>query len=427
MLNRVTGRSAGIRFGLRGFNSVQRLDAAWHSLATRAAARFPEQVFVWHRDRGTSTFRLRTREQIMALGGAALIAGWLGVTASGLQGQDAELAAKQAELARLQSQVVSLQQDSAALKGNVAATAARIEGRQAFLAGLLGGKGNLKALADMMPRQVASMDSVTDAALEPFRKVETAQLAFVDKATGAAQARLKDTQSLLRRLGLDPDRFVAQSDVAQGAAMGGPYVPVAAPADAEPRFKSLFLSWKKLAALESAMSSVPSYMPVKTFTYTSGFGTRYDPFNGNTAMHAGLDMAGSYGEPVYAAAEGIVDTAAKSGAYGNLVQVEHGKGIATRYGHLSAILVHPGEHVSQGQLIARMGSTGRSTGTHLHFEVRLDGRAVNPRPYLDASAFMLAAQSRGAAEVQGPVEATLVNDDATTTYSIGGMTRISLN
>ena len=410
---------------------MQFFDAAWRSLAASAETRFPEQIFVWHRNGGVSTFKLRTREQIMALGGAALIAGWLGAAASGLGGQDAELVAKQAELDRLQTQVVALKQDSAALKGNVAVTAARIEGRQAFLAGLLGGKRDMKALAAMMPRDVAGDAMPADAVLEPFRKVESAQLAFVDKATDSARARLKDTQSLLRRLGLDPDRFVAQSDVSFGqTGVGGPYIPADMPANAEPRFKNLYLSWKKLAALEAAVSSVPSYVPVKSFTYTSTYGVRYDPFNGNTAMHAGLDMAGSYGEPIYAAADGVVETAGPSGAYGNLVQLGHGKGIATRYGHLSAIVVKPGAWVKQGQLIARMGSTGRSTGTHLHYEIRIDGRAVNPRPYLDASAFMLAAQSRG--EVQGPSVDLLVANDDTATYSmpavaVGGMSRIVRN
>ncbi|TRW15315.1 M23 family metallopeptidase [Glacieibacterium frigidum] len=279
----------------------------------------------------------------------------------------------------------------------------------------------------MLPRDAAP--APVDSALEPFRKVENAQLAFVDKATDAARARLQGTQSLLRRLGLDPNRFVAQSDI---TGTGGPYVPVNAPSDADPRFKSLFVSWKKLAALETAMAAIPSYVPVKSFSTTSTYGVRYDPFTGNTAMHAGLDMAGSHGEPIYAAADGLVTTGGRSGAYGNLVELAHGKGLATRYGHLSAITVRPGEQVRQGQMIGRMGSTGRSTGTHLHYEIRIDGRAVNPRPYLDASAFMLAAQNRG--EAQGPIDATLIAEDDNVTFDLaaatggqGGMSRIVRN
>ncbi len=326
--------------------------------------------------------------------------------------------------------------ETAALKGDVAARADALESRQAFLTALLSNKGDLKQLANMLPRQTAgtsNLDMVrdlvapkvkrgkrgvvlaampaTDTMVEPFRQLESQQLALVDKANGAAQAKLQDTQALIRRLGLDPSRFVASSDWnGATAGVGGPYIPVSA--DAEPRFKDLFLSWKKLSAMQSAVAAIPAFMPVKDYRYTSGFGVRYDPFNGGAAMHAGTDMAGTMGEPIYAAATGTVLQAGRSGGYGNLVELAHGKGIDTRYGHLSAILVTQGEHVTQGQLIGRMGSTGRSTGTHLHYEVRIDGHAVNPRPFLDASNFVLAAQGSGermSADV-GPV----LEDDTVT-------------
>jgi murein DD-endopeptidase MepM/ murein hydrolase activator NlpD len=267
---------------------------------------------------------------------------------------------------------------------------------------------------------------IDTALIEPFRQLETQQLAFVDKAAGAAEAKLRDTQALIRRLGLDPSRFVRSSDWNGSSqnGVGGPYIPVSA--DAEPRFKDLFISWKKLSNLQAAVTAIPAYMPVKDYHYTSGYGYRFDPFNGGTAMHAGLDMAGSQGEPIYASANGVVLQAGRSGGYGNLVELGHGKGIDTRYGHLSAILVKPGEHVSQGQLIGRMGSTGRSTGTHLHFEVRVDGRAVNPRPFLDASAYVLAAQGDAPASggVNGGQDFGPVLADDTVTASIGGMTPI---
>jgi murein DD-endopeptidase MepM/ murein hydrolase activator NlpD len=348
-----------------------------------------------------------------------------------LTGNDSALAAKQAELARLHTQVQAMKAETAALKGDVVARAEALESRQAFLTALLSNKGNLKQLAQMLPRQSASgasnLDMVrdlvapkpgkrgkrgaelaasdvagADTMVEPFRRLENQQLALVDKATGAAEAKLKDTQALIRRLGLDPSRFVASSEW-NGATVGvgGPYIPVSA--DAEPRFKDLFLSWKKLNAMQSAVAAIPAYMPVKDYRYTSGFGVRYDPFNGGSAMHAGVDMAGAQGEPIYAAASGIVEQAGRSGGYGNMVELAHGKGIDTRYGHLSAILVKSGEHVEKGQLIGRMGSTGRSTGTHLHYEVRIDGQAVNPRPFLEASAYVLAAQAEAATGDVGPV------------------------
>lgn len=377
--------------------------AAAFDWAATALRRFASSNRVSQRP-GLGAEQHRTVTNFMALGGAALIVGWLGIATTNLNGQSAELAAKSAELGRLQAQLASVKSDSSAMKGAVAERAAAIEKRQAFLAALLTPKHNLAQLAAMLPREGdvatarALLPGSRDGLLEPFHKLESEQLAFVDKATYAAEARLRDTQSLVRRLGLDPERLMAASSF-EGS--GGPYLPVRAPADAEPRFKGLFLSWKKLHALENALVVIPSYMPVKSFSYTSGFGVRYDPFTSMSAMHAGVDMAGKLGEPIYAAASGTVGVAGWSGAYGNCVEVEHGKGLATRYGHLSAILVRPGQVIHQGDVIARMGSTGRSTGTHLHFEVRIDGRAVNPRPYLDASAYVLAAQARSA-DLVGP-------------------------
>jgi murein DD-endopeptidase MepM/ murein hydrolase activator NlpD len=429
-----------------GITQVKRIDEAYGRLAAHVVRLLPSHIFTWHRDDGVHTITVGTREQLMAIGSGALIVGWLGIATanmvSGSSATDAQLAVKQAELARLSTQITAMKSDVTTLKGSVATTAAKIEARQQFLAALLSGKSDLATLAGQLPRAegtIADLSTTADLMqapsakqkgkaapvrdtavaqvelLAPFQKIETEQLAFVDRATGAAQARYKDTQTLLRRLGLDPDRLIAQSGIgAPGARAvtgeGGPYIPVSAEAlqGAEPRFKDLYLSWKKLSALESALASIPSYVPVKTYSYTSGFGVRYDPFNGGAAMHAGIDMAGSQGEPIYAAAAGVVGTAGRANGYGNLIELEHGRGMETRYGHLSAILVKPGQLVKQGQLIGRMGSTGRSTGTHLHYEVRIDGRAVNPRPYLEASSFVLAAQNR--AGIQGaPTDAAPIN------------------
>ncbi|NIJ33813.1 murein DD-endopeptidase MepM/ murein hydrolase activator NlpD [Sphingomonas oligoaromativorans] len=173
-------------------------------------------------------------------------------------------------------------------------------------------------------------------------------------------------------------------------------------AKADPMFRSLFDSWKRMDAVpHGGLVSVPSQKPVKEFRYTSSFGVRTDPFRGTAAMHPGLDMAAPVGTPVYATADGIVSRAERAGGYGNLVQIEHGKGLETRYGHLSQILVHDGQRVHRGDLIALMGSTGRSTGSHLHYEVRIDGRAVNPMPFLQTADYLTALQNRTAPTRKG--------------------------
>jgi murein DD-endopeptidase MepM/ murein hydrolase activator NlpD len=179
-------------------------------------------------------------------------------------------------------------------------------------------------------------------------------------------------------------------------ASGGPLLPATDGADSA--FHSLFLSWKKQDAVSSPGAiSVPSSKPVGAATYTSGYGVRSDPFRGSAAMHAGIDLAAAQGTPIYATADGVVDRAEWSGGYGNLVEIDHGKGIQTRFGHLSRILVHPGDRVVRGQEIALMGSTGRSTGSHLHYEVRIDGHAVNPVPFLQSADYVTAMEARTAA------------------------------
>jgi murein DD-endopeptidase MepM/ murein hydrolase activator NlpD len=186
---------------------------------------------------------------------------------------------------------------------------------------------------------------------------------------------------------------------ASGGGVGGPLIAAgaaAATADlkADQQFRNLFNTWKKLDAPHGGVISIPSVQPVEKLAFTSNFGIRSDPFRGTAAMHAGVDIPGPVGTPVYATADGIIDRAERAGGYGNMVEVDHGKGIATRYGHLSKILVTSGEHIHRGQLIALMGSTGRSTGPHLHYEVRIDGHAVNPAPFLTSADYLLAAQDR---------------------------------
>lgn len=115
---------------------------------------------------------------------------------------------------------------------------------------------------------------------------------------------------------------------------------------------------------------------------TSHFGTRRDPFTGEYRHHSGIDIAAPLGTSVRSAASGRVIFAGRAGGYGNMVELDHGNGLRTRYAHLSRILVGSGATVAEGELIAEAGSTGRSTGSHLHFEVRQDGAARNPLPYL---------------------------------------------
>lgn len=200
------------------------------------------------------------------------------------------------------------------------------------------------------------------------------------------------------------------------SAEGGPFIAAesaavtsetSVDAQSDLQFRSLFMTWKKMDSFEQGVIAIPSVQPTARLTFTSNFGIRSDPFKGTAAMHAGVDIPGPVGTPVYATADGIIGRAERSGGYGNLVEINHGKGIQTRYGHLSKILVAPMTRVKRGQLIALMGSTGRSTGPHLHYEVRIDGHAVNPVPFLQTADYLQTERDRAlhatpAASMGGP-------------------------
>ena len=235
------------------------------------------------------------------------------------------------------------------------------------------------AIAAQVSSTVDYAAKVAQLAAETERRVkliEDRQLALA-----AALANEDIDQATLRRMGFYPPQTGHEG-------RGGP-----SDGSADPTFKQLFTSWKKLDNLASGAIAVPSDKPVKTAAFTSGYGVRSDPFRGGAAMHAGIDLAGPHGTPIYATADGLVTTAKwNSGGYGNLIKVDHGRGIETRYGHLAQMLVRDGQQVKRGQLIGRMGSTGRSTGNHLHYEVRIDGRAVNPIPFMKSTDYLVAMQ-----------------------------------
>ncbi len=131
------------------------------------------------------------------------------------------------------------------------------------------------------------------------------------------------------------------------------------------------------------IASIPSVMPInlKDFTMSSGYGYRRDPVNGTAKFHEGLDFAAATGTPVFATADAVVEVADRKDAYGNCIDLNHGYNYVTRYAHLSQILVKPGQHVKRGDIIGKVGSTGKSTGSHLHYEVRFKGEPQNPVHY----------------------------------------------
>ena len=239
---------------------------------------------------------------------------------------------------------------------------------------------------------------IAPAHTETFTSKIPVEMVRLAAATEQRVNEIEQRQQLLAAMlageEIDPAvlRRIASSS-AEG--VGGPLEPVGG---SDATFRQLFKSWKKLDNISQGAIAVPSDKPVRTAAFTSGYGVRSDPFRGAAAMHAGIDLAGPMGTPIYATADGVVSTAEyNSGGYGKLVKINHGRGIETRYGHLSSMAVAPGQRVTRGQVIGRMGSTGRSTGSHLHYEVRIDGRAVNPVPFMQSNEALAALQRQAEA------------------------------
>jgi murein DD-endopeptidase MepM/ murein hydrolase activator NlpD len=229
------------------------------------------------------------------------------------------------------------------------------------------------------------VDTVIGRLQTSLDRVESRQLATLSAAEESIDSRVQRMRGVISDLGLNMAQLEA---AAPRAAMGGPYVPVRLSANADPFERQLYrlqTTKAQMDKLNRTMALVPYRKPViGEVEFTSGFGVRSDPFLGRPAMHTGLDFRAATGDPIRATANGKVSTAGWAGGYGQMVEVNHGNGLATRYGHMSKILVKVGEPIKIGQVIGLVGSTGRSTGSHLHYETRIEGEAVDPQKFLRA-------------------------------------------
>lgn len=212
------------------------------------------------------------------------------------------------------------------------------------------------------------------------RKVRA--VARMDMAVASAYASLR---TVVSEVGLDPDRITMTP---RPGATGGPFIPASLDPKAGPIEAGLARIAPRLAAIES-LRRVTIALPIRRpmgpeAEQTSAFGHRIDPFTRALAMHSGIDFRAETGTPVKAGGAGRVVLAEYSGGYGNMVEIDHGHGVTTRYAHLSRILVSVGQQVGIGTVVGQVGSTGRSTGPHLHYETRIDGDAVDPQRFLRA-------------------------------------------
>jgi murein DD-endopeptidase MepM/ murein hydrolase activator NlpD len=233
--------------------------------------------------------------------------------------------------------------------------------------------------------KIQGVDNVIVRLQTSLDQVEGRQLAALSSVEDGMESRVRRMRGVFSDLGLDMTQLEAATP---RVGMGGPYVPVKLAADAGPFERQLYrinITRAQMERLNRTLALVPYRKPViGEVEFTSGFGIRTDPFLGRPAMHTGLDFRAAMGDPVRATANGKVASSGWAGGYGRMVEIDHGNGLSTRYGHLSEISVKVGDTIKIGQVIGAVGSTGRSTGPHLHYETRIDGEAVDPQKFLRA-------------------------------------------
>jgi murein DD-endopeptidase MepM/ murein hydrolase activator NlpD len=215
-------------------------------------------------------------------------------------------------------------------------------------------------------------------------RIEQRQTATINSLADSYDFKARHLRGVLTDLGLAVGKPAAET----AFAMGGPFVPAAMAKEAlgfEQQLNRIRFARATVTRLTRTLGSVPVRKPIDgDLELMSGFGVRTDPFTSSPAMHTGLDLHGETGDPVRATADGVVTAAGWSGGYGRVVDIDHGNGLSTRYGHLSSIDVRIGQAVRCGQIIGKVGSTGRSTGPHLHYETRVRHEVVDPQKFLRA-------------------------------------------
>lgn len=336
--------------------------------------------------------RISPRLQMSVAGGVAVaVLMWLGMMTATLVSQYSS-AQDHAALLEREAAVASAESRVQKYRGGIEGVADDLARRQDFIEKAI--EGTIGELPKDLPQGTVS-DSSAEAE-KTIRKIsmelpearrlaqiEARQLAFIERLTRFADARASAAETSIRRVGLNP--AMLRNAAAEG--QGGPLIRLFTGRDEslDPRFARLGASLERMAAMEKGLARIPNTLPARLEYISSGFGYRSDPFNGGAAFHAGLDFRGPMGAPIYSAAAGTISFVGVKQGYGRCVEVAHGNGLMTRYAHMSYTDARVGEKIDAGAEIGKIGSSGRSTGPHLHFEVRINDRPVNPRPFLEAA------------------------------------------
>ena len=298
-------------------------------------------------------------------------------------------AIKERDTARTEAQTLTA--TLANQNGSGSADLSRARDVEATLDILTSALGATAIERDQMAQATIAAQTATEEIALDRQLMEERNNQIFAKLEEAVTVSMEPLDKMFRAAGLSPDAVLDQ--VRRGySGQGGPLTPMSfstkgmQPDPDEIRANAILSGLDQMNLYRLAAAKAPFAIPVKAaFRYTSGYGYRSDPKGGGRRMHAGTDFAGAYGTPIYSTADGVVVHAGWSSGYGRLIKIKHAFGIETRYAHLSQIRVKMGQKVSRGDRIGDMGNSGRSTGTHLHYEVRNNGTAINPMTYIKAA------------------------------------------
>ena len=378
----MSSQSTGLRHWRQRFNALFQDHEIF--VRTHGHVRFLRVSAVW-------------QKRVALIAGAVLLV-WAGATLTIFinqlltAGERAEVAQKAAAAAAGEARIAKYRDRIGEIAADLDERQAQLEDWQKTYFGAEPLPADAKADAadaTAKPLETSAADPRLPPEAQVLARLEARQEAFSARLLAAVNARAGKAEGAVAKLGLDPKSLVRKASSGQG----GPFIPwrgrIGRAGALGKSFAALEGALFRMEVLERTLVAIPSGQPAHVLMLSSSYGYRHDPFTGASAMHAGLDFPGPLGTPILAAAPGKVAFVGRRSGYGNVVEVDHGQGIMTRYAHLSGFNTSVGARVAAGQQIAKMGSTGRSTGSHLHFEVRLNGVAVNPRRFLEAKADVL--------------------------------------
>jgi murein DD-endopeptidase MepM/ murein hydrolase activator NlpD len=384
--------------------SLQANMSGWKN---RVAGWFVDREFFMRANGQVRFLKISAQLQRRVASIAALVIGvWLIVTLAMAINQVA-VSIERMALSEKEAKIQSAEERVANYRGSIDEVTADLERRQKMLESLS------EQYLDEVPASPAPTATEEEKAVKTISalvpeaaglaQIEARQIRFAELMTRVAQSRTQKAEAAIRQFGLNPDVLARQATNARGG-LFEPFFGKGKQDVRDPRFTKLAASLGRMDAMERALAAIPTAMPAAVMMMSSGFGYRSDPFTGGGAMHNGLDFKGPIGTPILAAAEGRVTSAGSQGGYGNTIEITHANGLVTRYAHLSGFNVAHGQKVARGVQIGRMGSTGRSTGSHLHFEVRLNGQAINPRKFLEANTDVLEIQAVAGNRADSPTK-----------------------